>query len=101
MAAIDDLLHLMVRTTDPATSHQAAEAVRPAENDMQREIRKVVSVWGPMSADTIAQYVTVKNPGRWLTSSIVSACNPKRSGLVNCGTTVNDRGRTVILWGLP
>lgn len=86
---------LLARITDPPTSHEAAAAVAPAENDMQREIRRALERWGPMNAEEIARDVQYNNPKRWLTSSIVTACNPRRSGLHVWDTEINSRGRRV------
>lgn len=83
------------RTTDPETSREAAAAVAPAENDMQREIRRALERHGPMSAGDIAWRIDIRCPGRWRECSIVTACNPKRSGLHVWDTEINSRGRRV------
>lgn len=87
------------RASDPPTSHEAAQAMG-GNDDLQREIRLVLRDYGPLTSEQIAQVICSRT-NRWRASTVVSATNPKRSGLVVHDYTTNDRGRHVIVWYLP
>ncbi len=71
------------RTTDPTESHQAAETKKASNERHIRDIRRWFALYGPATQAECADAL-VKRGWRW--SSTVSACNPKRSGLVKVGT---------------
>lgn len=87
----------LARRTDPATSHEAGEAVRPSADALRKAIQAAARQLGPASADEIAYEVERWWPGRWIHSSIVTACSPKRSGLRVCGSMLNPRRHRVQL----
>lgn len=62
------------RTTDPSTSHEAAEVIAPGNSELVEAIRKYVTKYGMATAWQIAAGVRAANPGRWQEDSIRSAC---------------------------
>lgn len=94
------------RRTDPSTSAEAGESIRPALDELAREIRRASERLGPTSAEELAYEVERWWPARWMHSSIVSACSPEgskgnRSGLRVAGYKRNARGRRVQILELP
>lgn len=73
------------RVTDPLTSHQAAQKVRRSAERHQRAIRRWFALNGPSTQAACADALVDEG---WDWRTTVSACNPKRSGLVVVGQTI-------------
>lgn len=87
------LTHPRARHSDPPAAHEAATTVTPSAEALQREIRRCVWAYGPLTAWQIAHELGQKWPGRWRESTIRSACAPRRSGLHQFSAKVDtDRG---------
>jgi hypothetical protein len=90
------------RRTDMSTAHEAANALAPGNDDLIATIRRWFFSSGPATAEECAiALVPDESISRWRRSTIVSGCNPKRSGLVQVATDTNQRGRRVAVLGLP
>ena len=90
----------LARATDPETSHEAAQRVAPAKDELRRAIRAVVAAYPCSTQEEIAELVQDRWGTRWKWSTIISACNPKRSGLELCDKELwqevtNDEGRVI------
>lgn len=81
------------RRTDPDTSHDAARVARRGSERLRREIRRWFAANGPASQ---ADCADVLSRHGWDWRTVVTACNPKRSGL-----EVVARGRHTDEDGLP
>src|SRR6185369_15114118 len=87
------------RSTDPATSHRAAELVRPVNSELIEYSHAALARGGLLTHEEIADAVDGAQPDRWTRGTIVSAC--ARAGLFEWDETVtNKRGHTVRLWSL-
>ena len=84
------------RTTDPDTSRDAAESVKPANPLLVQLIRAVLDTSSDLAHEQIVYLVGELYPGRWTQGTIVSAC--ARAHLVQVGRVRNARGRWVATW---
>lgn len=83
----------LARNSDPVTSREAAERVKPGNGELVRAIRFAVGVHAhdpayPWTAFDIAEQVEVDYPGRWAESTIRTAVS--RAGL----TAVDVKGKS-------
>lgn len=78
----------LARNSDPVSSREAAESVKPGNSALVNAIREAVRdgelLLGAVTAFQIARRVEEMFPGRWDEGSIRTAC--KRAGLVAVDT---------------
>lgn len=94
------------RSSDPWTSHAAAESVRSL-NKKQSEVLKVFKTYGRMTdEDLLRLHKGLADFGQLEVQSDSGLRTRRREladkGLVKAmGKTTNSRGRPTIVWGLP
>jgi hypothetical protein len=67
------------RLSDPIASHLAAAVVKDGNDELVKRIRRLVTLWGPLSAWEIADRIVESCGDRWDGSTIRTAC--ARAGL--------------------
>lgn len=62
------------RNSDPVSSREAAESVKPGNVDLISEIGTAAAAYDrPVTADDIVRYLIAWFPDRWLRATIISA----------------------------
>ena len=91
--------HTLARTTDPGTSHEAADAILPMRTVLQQRVFAALAAHGPLTDEALLKVPELQGLGP-------STIRTRRSELCVLGwvraegQTTNPRGRHVIIWAV-
>ncbi len=97
---MDQLPLPLARLSDPSTAHHAARIVEPGNGELVEAIRRIVYLYGPLTAWEVADmlYRNPRNAKRWQPDTIRTAC--ARAGLVKHEGGRSPGGRPACLYAL-